>query len=160
MKILLSPTKSLDYNQNIETPFTEKAHFLKEADYLANKLKKLSKKELGDLMKISENLSDLNYQRYQDWEKPTALQDNAKPAVTVFTGPAFKSLDASTFSQEDFKNAQKDLFILSGLYGVLKPLDLMYPYRLEMGTRWNVTPKIKNLYAYWGSQLAEFINKE
>jgi cytoplasmic iron level regulating protein YaaA (DUF328/UPF0246 family) len=160
MKILLSPAKSLDYDQKIETPFTETAHFLQEADYLAQKLQKISKKELGKLMKISENLSDLNYKRYQEWKKPTVINENAKPAVTVFTGEAYKGLDVSTFSKKDFKNAQKDLMILSGLYGILKPLDLMYPYRLEMGTRWNVTPKTKNLYAYWGSQLADYINKE
>lgn len=160
MKILLSPAKSLDYDQKIETPFTEKAHFLKEADYLANKLQKMSKKELGDLMKISENLSDLNYKRYQEWEKPTTLNEHSQPAVTVFTGEAYKGLDVSTFSKEDFENAQKDLMILSGMYGILRPLDLMYPYRLEMGTRLNVTPKTKNLYEYWGTQLADFINKE
>lgn len=160
MKILLSPAKSLDYNQNITTPFTEKAHFLKEADYLVKKLQKVSKKKLGELMNISENLSDLNHQRYKDWEVPTVLNKNAQPAVTVFTGEAYKGLDVSTFSIKDFENAQKDLLILSGLYGILKPLDLMYPYRLEMGTKFSVTPKTKNLYAYWGSKIAEFINSE
>lgn len=160
MKILLSPAKSLNYDQNIKTPFTKKAHFLKEADYLAKKLQKMSKKQLGELMKISENLSDLNYKRYQEWEKPTTLGENAQPAVTVFTGEAYKGLDVSSFSKKDFENAQKDLMILSGMYGILKPLDLMYPYRLEMGTRWSVTPKTKSLYEYWGSKLAEFINKE
>ena len=160
MKILLSPAKSLDYNQKIETPFTKKAHFLDNADYLAKKLQKISKKTLGELMHISENLSDLNYSRYKEWKKPDLLNENAKPAVTVFTGEAYKGLDVSTFSEKDFENAQKDLMILSGLYGILKPLDLMYPYRLEMGTRWEVTPNAKNLYEYWGSQLAEFINNE
>jgi hypothetical protein len=160
MKILLSPAKSLNYDQKIETPFTEKAYFLKDADYLAQKLQKMSKKQLGELMHISENLSDLNHQRYQEWKKPDSLCDNSKPAVTVFTGEAYKGLDVSTFSKKDFENAQKDLMILSGMYGILKPLDLMYPYRLEMGTRWNVTPKTKNLYDYWGDNLAKFINKE
>ncbi|HLV41800.1 MAG TPA: peroxide stress protein YaaA [Brumimicrobium sp.] len=160
MKILLSPAKSLDYDLKIETPFTEQAHFLKEADYLAKKLQKKSKKELGTLMKLSENLSDLNHKRYQEWEEPTVLNENAQPAVTVFTGEVYKGLDVGTFSEKDFKNAQKDLMILSGLYGILKPLDLMYPYRLEMGTRWNITPNTKNLYNYWASQLADFINKE
>ena len=160
MKILLSPAKSLDFDLKIETPFTEKAHFLDEANYLANKLQKMSKKELGTLMKLSENLSDLNHKRYQEWQEPIKIGDHAQPAVTVFTGEVYKGLDAATFSEKDFKNAQKDLFILSGLYGILKPLDLMYPYRLEMGTKLNITPKTKNLYSYWGSQLAEFINKE
>ncbi|WP_107039309.1 peroxide stress protein YaaA [Brumimicrobium mesophilum] len=160
MKILLSPAKSLDYNQEIEVPFTGKSHFIENADYLAKKLQKMSKKKLGKLMHISDNLADLNYTRYQEWEKPETENKNSKPAVTVFTGEAYKGLDVSTFSVKDFENAQKDLMILSGLYGILKPLDLMYPYRLEMGTSWNVTPKTKNLYEYWGSKLAEFINKE
>src|SRR5690554_7742007 len=101
-------------------------------------------------MKLSENLSDLNYSRYQDWQEPVTLNEQAQPAVTVFTGEVYKGLDAASFTDQDFINAQKDLMILSGLYGILKPLDLMYPYRLEMGTRWNVTPKTKNLYQYWG----------
>ncbi|RFC54310.1 peroxide stress protein YaaA [Brumimicrobium aurantiacum] len=160
MKILLSPAKSLDYDQNINTPFTSEAHFLKEADYLAKKLQKMSKKKLGQLMHISESLSDLNHDRYQNWEAPTTLNENSKPAATVFTGEVYKGLDVSTFSDKDFENAQKDLLLLSGLYGVLKPMDLMYPYRLEMGTKWNVTPKKKNLYDYWGNKIAKFINEE
>lgn len=160
MKILLSPAKSLDYSLNIKTPITTEAHFLNEANYLAKKLQKISKKELGKLMKLSENLSDLNYSRYQDWQAPVSLNEQAQPAVTVFTGEVYKGLDAASFTDQDFINAQKDLMILSGLYGILKPLDLMYPYRLEMGTRWNVTPKTKNLYQYWGAKLAEFINDE
>lgn len=160
MKILLSPAKSLDYSLNIKTPITTQAHFLNEANYLAKKLQKISKKELGKLMKLSENLSDLNYSRYQDWQAPVSLNEQAQPAVTVFTGEVYKGLDAASFTDQDFINAQKDLMILSGLYGILKPLDLMYPYRLEMGTRWNVTPKTKNLYQYWGAKLAEFINDE
>lgn len=160
MKILLSPAKSLDYSLNIKTPITTEAHFLNEANYLAKKLQKISKKELGKLMKLSENLSDLNYSRYQDWQAPVTLNEQAQPAVTVFTGEVYKGLDAASFTDQDFINAQKDLMILSGLYGILKPLDLMYPYRLEMGTRWNVTPKTKNLYQYWGAKLAEFINDE
>lgn len=160
MKILLSPAKSLDYDQNINTPFTSEAHFLKEADYLAKKLRKMSKKKLGQLMHISESLSDLNHDRYQNWEAPTTLNENSKPAATVFTGEVYKGLDVATFSDKDFENAQKDVLLLSGLYGVLKPLDLMYPYRLEMGTKWSVTPKKKNLYDYWGNKIAKFINEE
>ncbi|PKR81317.1 peroxide stress protein YaaA [Brumimicrobium salinarum] len=160
MKILLSPAKSLDYDLDIKTPKVTTANFIDKADYLAKKLQKMSKKQIGELMKLSENLSDLNYKRYQDWKKPKQENDIAKPAVTVFTGEVYKGLDVATFSDKDFENAQNDLMILSGLYGILKPLDLMYPYRLEMGTRWNVTPKTKNLYQFWGSKLAEFINEE
>lgn len=102
----------------------------------------------------------MNYERYQNWEAPKELSDDSKPALTVFTGEVFKGIDATTFSQKDFKNAQKQLRILSGLYGVLRPLDLMYPYRLEMGTKWNVTPKTKNLYQYWGTKMADYLNAE
>lgn len=160
MKIVLSPAKSLDYEQDIATPSTTRAPFLEEANFLADKLKKMSAKKLGELMKLSSNLADLNYERYQNWEQPIALNENAKPAITVFTGEVYKGLDAKTFSEKDFNNAQNQLRILSGLYGVLRPLDLMYSYRLEMGTKWSVTPKTKNLYNYWGTKLAEYLNNE
>ena len=160
MKIVVSPAKSLDFERSIETPKPTVAPFLEEADYLANKLGKLSSKKLGELMKLSTQLSDLNYERYQNWKAPKELSDDSKPALTVFTGEVFKGIDATTFSQKDFENAQKQLRILSGLYGVLRPLDLMYPYRLEMGTKWNVTPKTKNLYQYWGTKIADYLNAE
>jgi cytoplasmic iron level regulating protein YaaA (DUF328/UPF0246 family) len=160
MKIVISPAKSLDYNQSIDTPKVTEAPFIQEADYLANKLKKMSVKKLGELMNLSANLSDLNYDRYQHWVSPVNESDDAKPALTVFTGEVYKGLDAQTFSEQDFLNAQSQLRILSGLYGVLRPLDLMYPYRLEMGTKWKVTPKTKNLYQYWGTKPAEFLNNE
>lgn len=160
MKVLLSPAKMLDYDNPIHTPFTTEAHFVDNADYLAKKLARFSSKELGELMKISQPLSDLNVDRYQHWEKPTQLTKDAQPAVTVFNGEVYKGLDVASFSEKEFKKAQQTIRILSGLYGVLKPLDLMYPYRLEMGTRWNVTPKTKNLYAYWGTQVVDFLNTE
>lgn len=160
MKILLSPAKSLDYQRKIETPATSTAPFLKETEKLANKLKKMSSKKIGDLMHLSTALADLNYERYQAWKSPTSLSENALPAVTVFTGEVYKGLDVSSFSSKDFEKAQKELRILSGLYGILRPLDLMYPYRLEMGTKWEITPKTKNLYAFWGKKLAEYLNNE
>lgn len=160
MKIVVSPAKSLDFERSIETPKPTVAPFLEEADYLANKLGKLSSKKLGELMKLSTQLADLNYERYQNWKAPKALSDDSKPALTVFTGEVFKGIDATTFSQKDFENAQEQLRILSGLYGVLRPLDLMYPYRLEMGTKWNATPKTKNLYQYWGTKIADYLNAE
>lgn len=160
MKVLLSPAKMLDYGNPIKTPFTSEAHFINQADHLAKKLGQFSSQDLGALMKISPSLIDLNLGRYQNWVKPTELTENAQPAVTVFNGEVYKGLDAGSFSEKDFKQAQKSLRILSGLYGVLKPLDLMYPYRLEMGTRWQITPNTKNLYAYWGTQIVDFLNAE
>ncbi|MEX1192859.1 MAG: peroxide stress protein YaaA [Brumimicrobium sp.] len=160
MKILLSPAKSLDFDRDIKTPKQTKAPFLEDADYLAKKLSKLSKKKLGKLMNLSEQLTDLNYDRYQAWKKPEELADNVKPAITVFTGEVYKGFEVETLSQKDLKNAQEQVRILSGLYGILRPLDLMYPYRLEMGTKWKVTPKTKNVYDYWGSKIADFLNNE
>lgn len=160
MKILLSPAKSLDFDRKIKTPNETTAPFIENADYLANKLGKLSKKKLGELMHLSEQLTDLNYDRYQSWQKPEKSGENIKPAITVFTGEVYKGFDVESLSQTDLKNAQKQVRILSGLYGLLRPLDLMYPYRLEMGTKWKVTPKTKNLYDYWGSKIAEYLNNE
>jgi cytoplasmic iron level regulating protein YaaA (DUF328/UPF0246 family) len=160
MKMVISPAKSLDYEQRIDVPTTSKAPFIEEADYLAKKLQKMSARKMGDLMHLSSNLADLNYARYQNWEQPLKKGEVALPAVTVFTGEVYKGLDATSFSEIDFANAQKQLRILSGLYGILRPLDLMYPYRLEMGTKWSITPSIKNLYQYWGRKLSEFLNNE
>lgn len=160
MKILLSPAKSLDYSRNIETPQTTIAPFVDQADYLAKKLQKTSKKKLSELMKLSAQLTDLNYERYQSWEKPIHKGEDAKPAITVFTGEVYKGLEVDTMSGEEMKTAQNQLRILSGLYGLLRPLDLMYPYRLEMGTKWSVTPSKKNLYTFWGSKLADYLNAE
>jgi cytoplasmic iron level regulating protein YaaA (DUF328/UPF0246 family) len=160
MKILLSPAKSLDYSRDVESPKTTIAPFIDEADYLANKLQKTSKKKLSDLMSLSAQLTDLNHERYQNWEKPTKQGGEAKPAITVFTGEVYKGIDVDSMSSSDLQRAQDQIRILSGLYGILRPLDLMYPYRLEMGTKWNVTPSKKNLYKYWGSQLSEYLNDE
>lgn len=160
MKILLSPAKSLDYNRTIQTPETSVAPFIEDADYLAGKLQKMSKKKIGELMKLSPQLSDLNYDRYQSWEAPKQLGDFAKPAITVFTGEVYRGFDAETLSSEEFERAQEKVRILSGLYGLLRPLDLMYPYRLEMGTKWSVTAAKKNLYQYWGDKLAKYLNEE
>jgi len=160
MKVLLSPAKSLNYDQTIQTPLESEPHFLKEADSLAKKLQKMSKKKLGELMKLSENLTDLNYDRYQAWEKPTQYQKHIKPAITVFNGEVYKGFDAENLTAAELNKAQDEIRILSGLYGLLKPLDLLYPYRLEMGTRWNVTPKTKNLYAFWNTKLSTFLKEE
>jgi cytoplasmic iron level regulating protein YaaA (DUF328/UPF0246 family) len=160
MKIVISPAKSLDYTREINTPTPTIAPFLDDAHQLALKLQKLSPKKIAALMHLSPQLADLNYARFQNWEKPLTPSDETKPAVTVFTGEVYKGLDVDTFTQKDFENAQSQLRILSGMYGVLRPLDLMYPYRLEMGTKWDITPKTKNLYQYWGKQLADYLTNE
>lgn len=159
MKILLSPTKTLDFSRNFEKPTHTNAAFLKEAELLAGKMKKMSAKKIGELMHISADLAELNYQRFQQWTPPLEEDETCIPAVFAFTGEVFRGLDVATFSQEELLFAQNNLRILSGLYGILRPLDLMKPYRLEMGTKWNVTPKTKNLYAFWGSKIANNLNE-
>lgn len=160
MKILLSPAKSLDFSRNFETPEISVATFIEEANYLAKKMGELSAKKIAELMHLSPQLADLNYERYQNWVSPTEKSEVAIPASFAFTGEVYKGLEVETLTQTELQKAQNDLRILSGLYGLLKPLDLMYPYRLEMGTRWDITPKTKNLYQYWGDKIAKSLNTE
>lgn len=160
MKILLSPAKSIDTTRNLTTPVPTIGAFLDDAEYLVNKLNKVSANKLGKMMHISKDLAEMNHLRYQNWSKPTTLNEDTVPAVTAFTGEVYRGLNVEEFSTEDYQFAQETLRILSGLYGILKPLDLLYPYRLEMGTKWAVTPKTSNLYKYWGNRLADFLNQE
>ncbi len=158
MIILLSPAKSLEFDFDSSEHQTTTPVLLDRADKLAQKLKKYSAKKIGTLMSLSPALSDLNYQRYQDWAVP--FNDTAKPALLAFRGDVYRGMGAQTFSKKDLDFAQNHLRILSGLYGVLKPLDLMLPYRLEMGTRMKVTPKVTNLYKYWGDVITDELNKD
>lgn len=160
MKILLSPAKSLDFEKENKVPATTVAKFIDKSEYLVKKLQKFSSKKIGKMMHISPQLSDLNYERYQNWESPRELSDNVKPAATVFTGEVYRGLDFNSLSDKEKTKAQEDLRILSGLYGILKPLDLIFPYRLEMGTKWNVTPKQTNLYKFWDKKIAEELKSE
>lgn len=160
MKVLLSPAKSLDFSNEYEQPEATVGHFVDQADYLAKKMQKLSSRKIAKLMHLSTDLADLNYERYQAWEKPDAPSEHNLSCIFAFTGEVYKGFDAPTLTQKQLEKAQETVRILSGLYGLLKPLDLIYPYRLEMGTSWSVTPKTKNLYAYWGSKIAEQLNKE
>jgi cytoplasmic iron level regulating protein YaaA (DUF328/UPF0246 family) len=116
-------------------------------------------KKVGELMSISPALAQLNYDRFQNWSLPFT-EDNSKPAILVFKGDAYRGLSVDDFTEQDFKIAQEKLRILSGLYGILKPMDLIQPYRLEMGTRMPITPKVKNLYQFWGNKLTDAMNQE
>lgn len=160
MKVLLSPAKSIDTTRGIDVPNTTSAQFLDQSEYLVNKLQKLSANKIASMMHISKDLGELNYQRYQNWQRPEKAGDEIVPAITAFTGEVYRGLDVTSFSPADFKQAQDVIRILSGLYGILRPLDLMYPYRLEMGTSWKVTPTLSNLYKYWGTRLADSLNAE
>ena len=158
MKIIISPAKSLDFENSAKTSVYTQPSFLKESSLLNKKLKVLSKKKLSDLMKISPALADLNYDRNQNWHQPFSLE-NSKQAIYAFTGEVFRGIDIASLAEEKIPLLQDRLRILSGLYGLLKPLDLIQPYRLEMGTRINIG-KADNLYKFWDSNLADALNNE
>jgi len=158
MKIVISPAKSLDYDSKVPTTQFTEGIFLNEAEKLSAVLKKKSPKKLSELMSISVNLGELNWQRNQDWQLPFTLE-NAKQAVFAFKGDVYIGLDAYSLSQDKIDQLQHKLRILSGQYGLLKPLDLMQPYRLEMGTKLKVGRK-ENLYQFWDDKVTSQLNSE
>lgn len=158
MLTLLSPAKTLDYDTPASTSTRSEPRFLDQSSELIDLLRRYSVEEISGLMGLSEKLAALNVGRYSDWQLPFD-DSNAKQAVLAFKGDVYTGLDAETLSQEDLEYSQTHLRILSGLYGVLRPLDLMQPYRLEMGTRLE-NPKGKDLYHYWGASLTDSLNEE
>lgn len=160
MKVLLSPAKSLDFASNQHSSDCSVANFLKESEVLVKKMSKNSVNKIARMMHISLDLAELNYHRYQNWEKPIEPLASNKPCIFAFSGEVYKGFDAASLSDDQLKIAQKKIRILSGLYGILKPMDLIYPYRLEMGTKWEITPKVNNLYSFWGSKIIDFLNDE
>ncbi len=158
MKILLSPAKSLDLESKLPTTKATQPQFLEQAEKLNTVLEKKSKKQLRDLMGISENLAELNFQRYKEFQTPFSSK-NARPAVYTFSGDVHVGLNAFSIKKNKIDTMQNSLRILSGMYGVLKPLDLMQPYRLEMGTNLKVNRK-NNLYEFWGDQITALLNEE
>jgi cytoplasmic iron level regulating protein YaaA (DUF328/UPF0246 family) len=155
MIIVLSPSKSMDMEPAKVADFTE-PQFLDQSKALADKAGKFSKTELMEFMQISEKLAELNQQRFKNWKPPFSL-DNAKQAVLAFTGDVYDGLNATTLKKRDLTFAQNHLRILSGLYGLLKPMDLIQPYRLEMG-RPLETRGSKNLYEFWRATITEELN--
>lgn len=159
MKIILSPAKSLDFeNARVEEKIKTTPEFVEDSQYLVNKLKKYSPNKIKSLMKVSDDIAHLNYERFQKWQYP--FSEEAKQALFVFTGEAYRGLDANSMTEKEVLRANDKLRILSGLYGILKPLDLMLPYRLEMGTSLKVTPTKTNLYKYWGDKLSKHLENE
>ena len=158
MKILLSPAKSLDYKSDLPTLKTSEGCFLNEAQYLNNILKEKSPKELSELMNISSSLGELNYQRNNSWSLPFS-QKNARQSIYAFSGDVYRGLDSYTVEEGKIDFMQNSVRIISGLYGLLKPLDLIQPYRLEMGTKMPVGDN-KNLYEYWRQKITNQLNKE
>ena len=158
MKIVISPAKSLNFDKALPTSNYSESSFLKESRQVHKVLKTKNPAELSSLMSISEKLADLNWQRNQDWKTPFTT-DNARPAVYTFDGDVYTGLDAYTIPVEKIVVLQDKLRILSGLYGLLKPLDLMQAYRLEMGTKMPIGEN-KNLYEFWKPIIAKSLNKE
>ena len=158
MKIVISPAKSLDFEKELPTHQYSEFCFLKEANAVHGVLKKKKPKQLMELMDISDKLADLNWQRNQDWATPFT-PENARPAVYAFNGDVYVGLDVYSLPEEKLGDLQAKLRILSGLYGLLKPLDLIQPYRLEMGTSLPVGAN-KNLYEFWRSKITKELNRE
>lgn len=158
MLMVISPAKNLDYESPLATKTYTQPQFLDDACELIDQLKPLEPHQVSNLMGISEKLGQLNAERYQTWHTPFTPK-NARQAVLAFNGDVYTGLEAASFGEDDFEFAQKHLRILSGLYGILRPLDLMQPYRLEMGTRFE-NSRGKDLYAFWGNKLTNALNDE
>lgn len=158
MKIIISPAKSLDENSKVPTDIYSQAPFLEEASELNSVLKQKTPQQLSALMNISEKLGELNWKRNQIWALPFT-SENAKQALFLFKGDVYVGIDAYSLSDKKIDYLQQNLRILSGQYGLLKPLDLMQPYRLEMGTKLSIK-KHQNLYQFWGDKITDVLNSE
>lgn len=156
MLAVISPAKTLDFDTPAKTSVHTQATFLGESEQLIQELRELSPDDISSMMKISAQLGELNFSRFMNWSQPFTA-DNAKQAVLAFKGDVYTGLDAESFKAADFKFLQKHVRILSGLYGLLRPLDLMQAYRLEMGTRF-ANSQGPNLYQFWGSKVADEVN--
>lgn len=158
MLIVVSPAKKLDYDTPAKTKQTTMPDFLDHSQILIDRLRQFSAVDIAELMHLSMKLAELNFDRYDGWELPLTT-DNSKQAMFAFKGDVYTGLDAESFSAADIKFSQKHFRMLSGLYGLLRPLDLMYPYRLEMSTKLD-NERGKNLYEFWGSIITDAINKQ
>jgi cytoplasmic iron level regulating protein YaaA (DUF328/UPF0246 family) len=157
MLVVISPAKNLDYDTPAVTKTFTQPEMLDDSQTLIKHCQTLSPAKIGSLMKISDKLAGLNADRYASWQTPFD-NNNAKQALLAFNGDVYTGLDASSFSQGDFDYAQQHLRILSGLYGVLRPLDLMQAYRLEMGTKLDIGES-KNLYQFWDDRISNKLNE-
>ena len=157
MLMIISPAKTLDCESPLATETYTQPDYLDDACELIDQLKELEPHQVSNLMSISDKLGQLNAERFRTWHTPFT-PDNARQAILAFKGDVYTGLDAESFSEDDFAFAQQHLRMLSGLYGLLKPLDLMQPYRLEMGTKFE-NKRGKDLYAFWGSKLTKALNE-
>jgi len=157
MLILISPAKTLDFDTNVNISKNSEILFPAEAAQLIQKLNTFSETEIAGLMNLSEKLAKLNRIRYQEWKKNPS-KEKAKQAISVFRGDVYKGLAVENYETKDFEFAQKHVRILSGLYGILRPLDLIQAYRLEMGTKL-ATENAQNLYTFWREKITDYINE-
>jgi len=157
--IVVSPAKSLDYESPLPTKKYSEPRMLKHSRELVTAMAKKTPRDISKMMRVSAALGELNHERFQDWETPFTTA-NARPALLAFTGDVYIGMDPSgTFDERDYTQAQKTLRILSGLYGVLRPLDLMQPYRLEMSSSLD-TSRGHDLYRFWGSHITDTLNSD
>ena len=154
---LIAPAKTLDYESNLEIDDFSVSEHLKDSKILIKELQNKSPDDLSSLMGLSEKLSELNFERNMNWKSPTKPSVVSRQAIYAFKGDVYMGLEANSLTKREINYAQKHLGILSGLYGLLKPLDLIYPYRLEMGTKMQ-TKKGKNLYEFWGNKITNHLN--
>ena len=154
---LIAPAKTLDYESNLAIEDFSVSSHLKDSNLLIKELQNKSPDDLSILMGLSEKLSALNFERNMNWKSPTKPSAVSRQAIYAFKGDVYMGLEANSLTKSEINYAQKHLGILSGLYGLLKPLDLIYPYRLEMGTKMQ-TKKGKNLYEFWGSKITDHLN--
>ena len=158
MIILLSPSKTLDEISSYPPMTPTQPQLLSESENLAELMREKSAEEISQLMKVSEKLGQLNFERYQDFHTPFTAE-NARPCIFSFKGDVYDGLEIERFDETSLGKAQKHLRILSGLYGLLRPFDLMQPYRLEMGTKLP-NARGKNLYEFWGERITDLLNEE
>jgi len=157
MLMVISPAKTLDYETPPTTPRFTQPQYLDHSQELIGQLRDLSPAQISDLMHLSDKLAGLNAARFGSWN-PAFTLDNAKQALLAFKGDVYTGLDATRLDEQDLDYAQQHLRMLSGLYGLLRPLDLMMPYRLEMGTKL-ANARGKDLYAFWGERISEWLNQ-
>lgn len=158
MFALISPAKTLDYESTLPTDEHTLPRLLDHSQQLIDVSRKLSASEIAKLMSVSEKIANLNVERFRDWQSDLDLS-NSRQAIFAFKGDVYTGLDAYSLTQADLEYAQRHLRMLSGLYGLLRPLDLMMPYRLEMGTKL-ANPRGHNLYEFWGDEITQLINQD
>ncbi len=156
MLVVVSPAKTLDYESPLATDVHTQPDFIQDSAELIKVCRTLTPADIGSLMKVSDKIASLNAVRFEEWSE-TVTTDNARQAILAFKGDVYTGLDAQSFSEQDFEYAQNHLRMLSGLYGLLKPLDLMQPYRLEMGTKL-ANERGTNLYQFWGTKITDKLN--